>query len=153
MSFNFDDNVEEIARREKLLSKRDIVKTDFRMCRRRHKTDASRITPWDSFDSCAVCGIEVVYDRQDSEGIPHLCAPCVERLLKAGEYPELSALLPDPITDERTSDLEIMKRMEATVSQNRHGENEGMSPEARGVPKPNIPEFDVKVWGLHKRSL
>lgn len=120
------------AHREEVLKGRKgpSFRTDFKICKRKAKVDPKQLVEWDKFDFCFHCGVEVVYDSRDSEGVPHVCLPCAVGLAKLDRLGSKSGLLRilDP-DDVALSDEELMKRLEKTISQNRHGETRYRRPQ------------------------
>jgi hypothetical protein len=96
------------------------VAPEFYICRRRKFAHFHKIHPdYDRIDLCLNCKEEVVYDRRQSEGIPHICVPCAESMASGGF---LSALHSDKITGHK-NDADYLRIMEANISQAKSGEN------------------------------
>jgi hypothetical protein len=97
----------------------------FRICRREGSKLDIEIGrfPWEDIDTCYRCGVSVVYDRRDSEGLAHICPPCAVWYRNHG-LKALQAMDTDPITERDLGDQEQLAKIAVSVSQSRHGEHD-----------------------------
>lgn len=92
----------------------------FTICRRLINSKPEHHHEWTALDNCFQCSLKVLYDRRDSEGIPHICLPCASELA-TGNF--LKGLDNAEVAQNAMSDEEHWARIQASISQHKHNEH------------------------------
>jgi hypothetical protein len=90
----------------------------FRVCARSRYFDWTRLTPFDTRGSCAMCSTEIVYDRHaTADAKPKVCVPCALRLVEKG-MTELASLGGWEPSMDGIDDATLYARLQANIVEN-----------------------------------